>query len=264
MSTTDLGALIRLKRKEKGMKQKDLAGALYVTVSAVNKWETGKNYPDLQNLYKISQLLDIPIAKLLGSCTKSSMQESDADHASSRPDLQPSSNEEVPSPSEEDFSLAEEESSLGENDASAPTPSPPEVPVLQTEEAPEPSDTAIPDIEDVDFIEVPGIPIPQPENTSDCPPLKGKRIRLKTAIPLLAFLLVGITAVFWMARAAMNNTPSFTVRDSYYGEYEGEYVYYIITEYGSDSITDDLFNHTEMIRTEYEDHFSDVTSVMTY
>ena len=46
MNTVDLGSLIRLKRKEKGLNQKNLADLLHVSAAAVNKWENGKNSPD--------------------------------------------------------------------------------------------------------------------------------------------------------------------------------------------------------------------------
>ncbi len=68
MNAINLGILIRNKRKEKGLSQKDFAAQLHVSPAAVNKWEKGKNYPDLQNLHTISALFEIPIAELLMDC----------------------------------------------------------------------------------------------------------------------------------------------------------------------------------------------------
>ena len=42
-----LGKFIQTKRKELGLSQKELAKALYVTESAVSKWERGISYPDI-------------------------------------------------------------------------------------------------------------------------------------------------------------------------------------------------------------------------
>ncbi len=252
MSTIDVGSLIRLKRIEKGMKQKELADALHVSATAVNKWEKGKNYPDPQNLQVISQLLEIPITELLGVHPASSTQGSGANHAVSKPDSPPFSDEEDTSSSDE--------TSFPEKPAPVPALSPPEISLPQTEDTAKPSDIAVVDIGDTDFIELPENSLPQPEKASDCPLPKRRRIRLKTAIPLSAFLLAGIIAVFWIAGGVKSNAPSFTVCDSYYGEYEGEYVYYVIAEYESTPTKDDLFNHMNIIREEYGDHFSDVNS----
>lgn len=37
-------------RKAKGMTQKDLAEKLNVSDKAISRWETGKNYPDIETL----------------------------------------------------------------------------------------------------------------------------------------------------------------------------------------------------------------------
>lgn len=42
-----LGKFIMRKRREKGLTQKELAQRLYVTESAVSKWERGLSYPDI-------------------------------------------------------------------------------------------------------------------------------------------------------------------------------------------------------------------------
>ena len=41
------GEYIRRKRQEAGLTQGELAGRLFVTESAVSKWERGLSYPDV-------------------------------------------------------------------------------------------------------------------------------------------------------------------------------------------------------------------------
>lgn len=242
MNTTDLGVLIRLKRKEKGLNQKDFAAALNVSAAAVNKWENGKNYPDLQNLEAISALLDIPVTEMLGGNLPSPAQKPEADNITSEPDSRsPTQGEAPPAPA---------------------MPSLPEVPVPQPADITESSDIAIPDIEDTNFVEITNTAVPQPEKASEPPPAKGKRTRLKIAAYLLTLLFVGIVVVWWMVVGAQSRIPSFTVCDSYYGDYEGENAYYVITEFSSEPTADDLLNYTEIIREKYGKHFSAVNQIV--
>lgn len=53
------GRFIQLKRKESGMSQKELAEKLYVTESAVSKWERGISYPDITMISGICEALSI-------------------------------------------------------------------------------------------------------------------------------------------------------------------------------------------------------------
>ena len=52
-------------RKEKGYTQKFLAEKLNVTVQAVSKWETGKNYPDVDLYIPICELFGITVTELI-------------------------------------------------------------------------------------------------------------------------------------------------------------------------------------------------------
>lgn len=61
MNAQDLGVLIKKKRKDKNLTQKQLGELLHVSLTTVSKWETGINFPDIQNLKALSNLLDIPI-----------------------------------------------------------------------------------------------------------------------------------------------------------------------------------------------------------
>ncbi len=54
-----LGIFIAKKRKEANMTQKDLAEKLYVTESAVSKWERGVSYPDISLVSSICETLKI-------------------------------------------------------------------------------------------------------------------------------------------------------------------------------------------------------------
>ena len=59
------GAYILQRRKELGMTQKEFAGKLYVTESAVSKWERGLSYPDIGLLRSICGVLQISEHELL-------------------------------------------------------------------------------------------------------------------------------------------------------------------------------------------------------
>ena len=63
-----LGKFIQTKRKELGLSQKELAKALYVTESAVSKWERGIYYPDITMISGICEVLHISEHEL---CTAS-------------------------------------------------------------------------------------------------------------------------------------------------------------------------------------------------
>lgn len=63
----NIGDVIKRARMDCGMTQEQLGEKLFVTKQAVSKWETGKAYPDISILEKISKELKIDIADLLTS-----------------------------------------------------------------------------------------------------------------------------------------------------------------------------------------------------
>ena len=52
-------------RKEKGLTQEELAEALYVSRTAISKWESGRGYPSIDSLKEISKFFSITIDELL-------------------------------------------------------------------------------------------------------------------------------------------------------------------------------------------------------
>lgn len=62
---TAFGSFIAKKRKEAGLTQKELAEKLYVTESAVSKWERAVSYPDISLITDICQALHITEHELI-------------------------------------------------------------------------------------------------------------------------------------------------------------------------------------------------------
>ena len=52
-------------RKNKGLTQEELAQAIYVSRTAVSKWESGRGYPNIDSLKAISKLFSVTIDELL-------------------------------------------------------------------------------------------------------------------------------------------------------------------------------------------------------
>lgn len=52
-------------RKKKGLSQEELAETLYVSRAAISKWESGRGYPNIDSLKRISKLFSISIDELL-------------------------------------------------------------------------------------------------------------------------------------------------------------------------------------------------------
>ena len=54
-------------RKQKGLTQEELAKALFVSRTAISKWESGKGYPSIDSLKEISRYFSVTIDELLSS-----------------------------------------------------------------------------------------------------------------------------------------------------------------------------------------------------
>ena len=56
---------VRAYRSQLGMSQEELGEAVYVTRQTVSNWETGKSYPDIQSLLRLSSLFGISLDQLI-------------------------------------------------------------------------------------------------------------------------------------------------------------------------------------------------------
>lgn len=54
-------------RKQKGLTQEELAAALYVSRTAISKWESGRGYPNIDSLKGIAKVFEVSIDELLSS-----------------------------------------------------------------------------------------------------------------------------------------------------------------------------------------------------
>lgn len=56
-------------RKQKGLTQEELAECLYVSRTAISKWESGRGYPSIESLKMISKFFSVTLDDLLSSET---------------------------------------------------------------------------------------------------------------------------------------------------------------------------------------------------
>lgn len=61
----EFGEKLKSLRQSKGLTQEDLAEALYVSRTAVSKWESGRGYPNIESLKDISKFFSISVDDLL-------------------------------------------------------------------------------------------------------------------------------------------------------------------------------------------------------
>ena len=61
----EFGEKLQQLRKNKGLTQEELANAVYVSRTAVSKWESGRGYPNIDSLRQLSKLFSISIDVLL-------------------------------------------------------------------------------------------------------------------------------------------------------------------------------------------------------
>ena len=71
-------------RKQKGLTQQELATALYVSRTAVSKWESGRGYPSIDSLRAIAKFYGITLDELLSSDELLTLAEADSIHRGAR------------------------------------------------------------------------------------------------------------------------------------------------------------------------------------
>ena len=54
-------------RKQRGLTQEELAELLYVSRTAISKWESGRGYPNIDSLKAISKYFSVSLDELLSS-----------------------------------------------------------------------------------------------------------------------------------------------------------------------------------------------------
>lgn len=64
-------------RKQKGLTQEELAQALYVSRTAISKWESGRGYPNIDSLKAIAKFFSVSVDELLSGEELLSLAEED-------------------------------------------------------------------------------------------------------------------------------------------------------------------------------------------
>ena len=63
----EFGKKLQELRKSRNLTQEELSEALYVSRTAISKWESGRGYPNIDSLKEISSFFDVSIDELLSS-----------------------------------------------------------------------------------------------------------------------------------------------------------------------------------------------------
>lgn len=71
-------------RKRKGLTQEELAEALFVSRTAVSKWESGRGYPNIDSLKAIAKFFGVTIDELLSGAELLSIAEEDTRQTENR------------------------------------------------------------------------------------------------------------------------------------------------------------------------------------
>ena len=75
--------LQELRRREE-MTQEELANKLYVSRTAISKWESGRGYPNIESLKAIAKLFSVTVDELLSSEEILTVAEEDGNYKASR------------------------------------------------------------------------------------------------------------------------------------------------------------------------------------
>ena len=62
-----LGAVIRVARRNKRLKSRQLAARLGVKPQAISAWECGKNIPSISAIFLLSEALDVRVSQLFSA-----------------------------------------------------------------------------------------------------------------------------------------------------------------------------------------------------
>ena len=62
-------------RKQKGLTQEELAETLYVSQTAISKWETGHGFPDVSTLSALADILGVSEKTILSGTLKQNLEE---------------------------------------------------------------------------------------------------------------------------------------------------------------------------------------------
>ncbi len=73
----ELGEKIQQLRKVKNMTQEDLASAIFVSRTAISKWESGRGYPSIDSIKLLSEFFHVSIDELLSGKELLSVAEND-------------------------------------------------------------------------------------------------------------------------------------------------------------------------------------------
>jgi transcriptional regulator with XRE-family HTH domain len=73
------GDYIKAKRLALNLTQEDLAEKLYISATAVSKWENGKAYPDITLISQICHVLDISAQEFISACDDTEMRKIEYD-----------------------------------------------------------------------------------------------------------------------------------------------------------------------------------------
>ena len=65
MNSVEIGKFLSELRKQKGLKQKEVAEAIQVSDKAVSRWETGRGVPDVESLQNLSDFYETTINEIL-------------------------------------------------------------------------------------------------------------------------------------------------------------------------------------------------------
>ena len=63
----EFGEKLQNLRKNKGLTQEELAESLYVSRTAISKWESGRGYPSIDSIKEIATFFSVTIDELLSS-----------------------------------------------------------------------------------------------------------------------------------------------------------------------------------------------------